>query len=76
MKLTIARWGHSAAVRLPRTILNQLSTEIGSDLDVKLEDGRLVLEPAKPDLEQLLSMITPENRHSELVATAVGNELL
>lgn len=76
MKLTIAKWGHSAALRIPRTILNQLSTEIGCELDVRLEGNRLVLEPTKPNLERLLSMITPENRHSELLATAKGAELL
>lgn len=76
MTLKIVRWGNSAALRIPRTILNQLSTEIGRDLDVKMDGGRLVLEPVKPSLSQLLSQITPENRHSELVATIKGNELL
>lgn len=76
MKLAIAKWGHSAALRLPQTLLKQLSVQIGGDLNATLEDGRLVLEPSSPDLLELLQGITPENRHSELISGKAGNELI
>jgi antitoxin MazE len=76
MTVAIAKWGHSAALRLPKALLNQLSLKIGDQVELAVRDGQLVIEPSKPSLDQLLSGITPENQHKEMFVEPVGDELL
>jgi antitoxin component of MazEF toxin-antitoxin module len=76
MQVAIAKWGHSAALRLPQSVLKQISRAIGDQLTMKVEGSKIILEPAGPSLEQLLAQITPENRHVEAFNDKAGNELL
>jgi antitoxin component of MazEF toxin-antitoxin module len=76
MQVAIAKWGHSAALRLPQSVLKQVSREIGDKLTMRVEGSKIILEPASPNLEQLLAQITPENRHVEVFSEKVGNELI
>jgi antitoxin MazE len=48
MKVQVAKWGNSTAVRLPKTIVKQLGLAQGMMLDVSVDDGvvKLVPEPA------------------------------
>jgi antitoxin MazE len=39
--------GNSSGVILPKPILAQLGVEAGDDLDLSLDEGRIVLVPAK-----------------------------
>jgi antitoxin MazE len=42
---------------------------IDAEIDVRVEDGRIVIEPMaapKYDLDRLLAQITPENLHEEV----------
>lgn len=76
MQVAIAKWGNSAALRLPQSVLKQISRAIGDQLTMKVEGSRIILEPAGQSLEQLLTQITPENRHVEAFNEKAGNELL
>lgn len=76
MQVAIAKWGHSAALRLPQSVLKQISTVIGDKLEMKVEGNKIILEPAGLTLEQLLARVTPDNRHVEDLRGSVGNELL
>lgn len=76
MAVAIAKWGHSAALRLPKTLLNQVSLKVGDQVELVVRDGQLVIEPSKPSLEQLLSQVTTENKHQEIFAEPVGDERL
>lgn len=51
MQLPIVKWGNSAALRLPATLLGQLSAKIGDvfEADLTAEPGALVLR--KPSLD-------------------------
>jgi antitoxin ChpS len=40
--------GGSVTVAIPPHILDALSLKAGSEVDVKVDQGRVVLEPAKP----------------------------
>lgn len=47
MKVQIAKWGNSAAVRLPKTVLDELGVKPGSELDMVVEGRQLRLSPAR-----------------------------
>jgi antitoxin MazE len=67
MRTQIGKWGNSLAVRIPGTYAKDLGLYEGMDLDVSLTDGGIVLRPPAKEysLEELVSKITPENRHGE-----------
>ena len=65
----IRKWGNSAAVRLPASAMAAAGIAVDDPVDVREEDGRIVIEraaPAKIDLAALIEAITPENRHEEI----------
>lgn len=57
MQLNIQKWGNSAAVRLPVTLMAQLGAKIGDTLDVDIT----ALRVAKPrySLAELLAQCDP-----------------
>ncbi len=74
----IQKWGHSLALRIPKSMAVELKLEPNSPLEIKLEDNRLVISPiSQPEyqLDELLERITPENVHAETSAgLPAGNE--
>lgn len=78
MGVFIRRWGNSAAVRLPASALAAAGIAVDDPVEVREEEGRIVIERAKPNavtLEWLLEGITPENRHEEVdFGPPVGRE--
>lgn len=76
MSVSISKWGNSAALRLPKNILDALSLQVGDQVNLTLKENTLVIEAAKPSLEELLGKITTDNSHVELITSSVGNELL
>lgn len=47
MELAIQKWGNSAAVRLPATLLSQLGVALGDKLSADMRPDGLVLRPAR-----------------------------
>lgn len=45
MKVQVAKWGNSTAVRLPKAIVRQLGLTSGMMLDVSVEEGAVKLAP-------------------------------
>ncbi len=79
MQSQVKKWGNSASVRIPAAILDAVHVSIDQDVDIRAENGRIVIEPLpKPvTLGRLLSQITPENLHSEVdFGGSVGREIL
>jgi antitoxin MazE len=75
MRVEVCKWGNSAAVRVPAPALRDAGLQVGQSLELRVEDGRLVLEPAAEGLDALLAKVTPENRHSqEFDGPSVGAE--
>ena len=61
-------WGNSLALRIPRYIANQMKLDNGSNVDVSLEEEKLIIKPVKDKKESLnamLSKINNENIHKE-----------
>lgn len=77
MQVEIQKWGNSGAVRLPAAIMKQLNVGLGDQLDLKTEDGRIVLVPLHHEyrLDDLVRGITKENRHAVVdYGPSVGRE--
>lgn len=45
MKVQVAKWGNSTAVRLPKAAVEQLGLTPGMTVDVSIEDGKIRLAP-------------------------------
>jgi antitoxin MazE len=78
MGATVAKWGNSLAVRIPQNLAREIAVEEGTEVELSVIDGTLIIKPASHkqySLEELVSGITPENRHDEVDwGEAVGNE--
>lgn len=80
MNMYVRKWGNSAAVRIPATVLEAAGLKPNDAVEVREEGGRVVIEKAEPQpvtLEWLLAGITPENLHEEIdFGPPVGREFL
>lgn len=69
MKAYIKHWGKSAVVRIPKSLLREVGLEIDSPIEIRIVDGRLVIdqvEESEYTLDTLLAGITAENLHGEV----------
>lgn len=69
MRGVIKKWGNSAAIRLPSSMMKTLKLDLESLVEIRLEAGCLVIEPIRNqeyNLNQLLNGIKPSNRHAEI----------
>ncbi len=63
MRGQVRKWGNSASVRIPASILAATALRIDQEVDIREEEGRIVIEPVAPtgfDLDALLDAMTPE----------------
>jgi antitoxin MazE len=78
MQSQVKKWGNSASVRIPAAILDAVHVSIDQDVDIRAENGRIVIEPMRKQvtLESLLSQVTPDNLHGEVdFGGFVGREI-
>jgi antitoxin component of MazEF toxin-antitoxin module len=47
---SILKWGNSLAFRLPAAIARQLNVAEGAEVIYRLDGGKLIIEPAAPEL--------------------------
>jgi antitoxin MazE len=63
---TISKWGNSLAIRIPAAAADSVGLSEGSEVEIKVKAGALVVSPTRKrsyDLKELVDQITPENRH-------------
>lgn len=61
MKVTVAKWGNSVAVRLPKGVSEELGLKAGKQLDLTVEHGEIRLRGAKgKSSKQLLADMVAE----------------
>ncbi len=68
MKTAVQQWGNSLAVRIPRAFADQARVRKGTQVNLTLDKGRLVITPAqikKVSLKKLLAKVTRSNVHPE-----------
>ena len=82
MQVALNKWGNSVGLRIPNSILHELGIGCGNKLEIKVENGKVVMEPIedkKDRLAELLKAIKPDNDnlHSEAITgVAMGNEII
>ena len=78
MRGTVKKWGNSAAVRMPISVMEEARLSIDQAVDIRAEGGRIIIEPVQAfDLDELLAGVTDENIHEEVSFGApVGKEAL
>ena len=78
MRVTVKKWGKSAAVRLPASVMHATHLELEQVVEVRADRGRIVIEritPRKYELSELLKGITKKNQHRAIeFGAAVGEE--
>ena len=79
MKATVKKWGNSAAVRIPASVMQATHLDLDEVVDVREEAGRIVIEPVRQktyDLTRLLKGITSKNQHETAdFGPAMGKEV-
>lgn len=78
MQVQVKKWGNSASVRIPASVLAAASLKIDQAVEVREDGGRVIIEPiAEPEfaLDDLLAAMTPETFPDDLdFGPAVGSE--
>ncbi len=63
MRVLVKKWGNSASVRIPASVMTAASLSIDQAVEVREEGGRIVIEPVRApvyDLDKLLDAMKPE----------------
>lgn len=79
MRATVKKWGNSAAVRIPASVMQASNIDLDEVVDVREEDGRIVIEPVRQkrfELNALLKGINAKNQHRPIdFGAPVGKEV-
>jgi antitoxin MazE len=78
MRVNIKKWGNSASVRIPYSVMAAAALRVDQAVEVREEDGRVIIEPVQAayDLDQLLAAMTPDTFHDEVdFGAPVGKEV-
>lgn len=78
MRTKVQRWGNSLAVRIPKSFAEQLGLEQDCEVDLVLEEDRLVIKVASKrySLRELLSYVREDNIPGEIsTGTSQGREV-
>ena len=80
MRAVVKMWGNSASVRIPAAILGESGLQVDQAVNVRSENGRVIIEPyheIEADLSDLIAGMTPDNFHDEAeFGAARGQEAL
>ena len=78
MRAKVKKWGNSAAVRIPASVMQATRLDLDEVVDVREEAGRIVIEPVRQktyELGKLLKGITSKNQHEAAdFGPAMGKE--
>jgi antitoxin MazE len=78
MRVHVKKWGNSASVRIPASVMAAAAITIDQAVDVREEAGRIVIEPVRApayDLDKLLDQMTPDTFPDEVdFGPPVGGE--
>lgn len=79
MHVQVKKWGNSASVRIPASIMAAASLSIDQPVDVREENGKIVIEPIQPplyDLAEMIARMTPDTFHDDVdFGVPVGDEV-
>jgi antitoxin MazE len=79
MQTKIQRWGNSLGLRIPRSFANDAGVEAGSEVDLSVREGVLIVRAARRRryrLSELLGQVTAKNLHDEVdTGKPIGREV-
>lgn len=73
----IQKWGNSAGVRIPKTIMEKANLGLNSKVEIECKNQKIIIFSKKKPLKlsDLLSQITKDNLHTEDNWIRAGKEL-
>lgn len=78
MQTRIQRWGNSLGLRIPKSFAAEAGVEAGSEVDLSVDGGDLVVKPARRRtyrLNELIDRVNAKNVHGEVqTGRPVGRE--
>ena len=78
MQTKVQRWGNSLGLRIPKSFAKEAGVEAGSEVDLSIENGELIVRPRRRpryELKDLLRDVMATNVHDEVeTGDAVGRE--
>ena len=63
---TVAKWGASLAIRIPKAIAEQWGVREGSPVELVSRGEQVVIRKKRYDLAEMLAKVSTENVHSEV----------
>lgn len=69
MRTKVQKWGNSLAIRIPKAFAEELAMNHGTEVDLSLEAGELIMKtryPGNRSLLELLEKVTDANIHGEV----------
>ncbi len=60
MRATIAKWGNSAALRLPKAVMEELRLQLGQQVDVTVEGNEARIIPVRKSARERLEELVAE----------------
>jgi antitoxin MazE len=79
MQTTIAKWGNSQALRIPKAVINQLHINTGDKVDINTHNKQIIITPIiteKNTLDELLAVMPNEYQANEVLDDVSWNEVL
>jgi antitoxin MazE len=64
--MQVQKWGNSLGVRIPKALAMKVGLDEGSEVDIDVEKGHIIIKPKSKTLDELLSNVTTKNLHSEI----------
>jgi antitoxin MazE len=78
MHVRVRKWGNSLAVRIPKSLAEDVEVKEGTVLDLAVSEGRVVATPVQKEklsLKQVLAKVNKKNLHDEIdFGSPVGRE--
>ena len=75
MQTVVQKWGNSLGIRIPSIYAKEFELKNGSFVDIREEEGRIVIIPKRNSLDELLEKVTVENIHEpKETGISIGNE--
>ena len=71
MLTKVQKWGNSQGLRFPKTILKEAQINVGDEVNVTVQDGKIIVETVNKlrntyDLKKLVSKIPEDYRIKEV----------
>jgi antitoxin MazE len=79
MTAKISKWGNSQGLRVPKDIMDTLNLNIGDNVNIKIENGKVIIEAIKKDrpkynLNELVAQVPNNYKANEEFTEKIGKE--